>query len=108
MHYSWDIAIRTPSLLPLYVPFELCEIFGIKFGPPPTFWDNVPYICFRNIPRVICLYSLALVLSYKIGLLLCHSHMDVEVEIKAEVNLLVLVGFFCNYCVPPNFKLCCG
>ena len=39
----WDIAIRTPSLLPLYVPFELCEKFGIWFGPPPTFWDNVPH-----------------------------------------------------------------
>ena len=42
----WDIAIRTPSLLPVYVPFELCEKFGIRFGPPPTFWDNVPHFCF--------------------------------------------------------------
>ena len=32
----WDIAIRSPSLLPLYVTFELCEKFGIQFGPPPT------------------------------------------------------------------------
>ena len=42
----WDIAIWTPSFLPLYVPFELCEKFGIRFGHPPTFWDNVPRFCF--------------------------------------------------------------
>ena len=39
----WDMAIGTPSLLPLYVPFEHFEKFGIRLGPPPTFWDNFPY-----------------------------------------------------------------
>ena len=40
------MAIGTPSLLPLYVPFENLEKFGIWPGPPPTFWDNVPHFCF--------------------------------------------------------------
>ena len=49
----WDIAIWTPSLLPLYVPFELCEKFGIRFGPPPTFWDNVLQSgFFEGIPKL--------------------------------------------------------
>ena len=57
----WDIAIWTPSLLPLYVPFELCEKFGIRFGPPPTFWDNVPHFCFffyfEGIPKGVRLLN---------------------------------------------------
>ena len=46
MCWTWDMAIGTPSLLPLYVPFEHLEKFGIRSGPPATFWDNVPYFCF--------------------------------------------------------------
>ena len=33
----WGMAIETPSLLPLYVPFEHYEKFGILLGPLPPF-----------------------------------------------------------------------
>ena len=37
----WDVAIGTPSLLPIYVPIEHCEKIGIWLGPPTAFLGNV-------------------------------------------------------------------
>ena len=35
-----------PPPSPFYVSIEHFGKFGILLGPPPTFWDNVPYFCF--------------------------------------------------------------
>ena len=62
----WDIAIRTPSLLPLYVPFEHFDQLWIQLGPPPAFGtiSHIPvffFSFFEGIPNRTVLSTILLV-----------------------------------------------